>query len=499
MSWPECERIIAAEVRRFGGIRGFDAEDLRQEAAIVASRARARVDPKKSSGCAYIRRSVRNALVNLKRNSEAQSRTPHHRGAPLPVLSLDAGEEISILSTLPADGGTPERIVSARQLIAKLHAEIGDSEMRQLVAAFTAGASAMFRGLRGTARRRAQIELRLAQSYAALILQKLVSNRVLDQDQQEEYFMTTTEGELPECHPRGADPLGYDPDEKDLCWQCPDKFSCLPESIDAGLVDLSLDDDHEVLGVVSGDLDREQALARMRQRRDLTVRGADVPAELLVRRGNVEDADVTTVTISEEREEEEPEEEEEAPVAKKTAKKKTIKKKAVKKTVKKKAAPKKAVKKAAPKKARTKKAKAKKPATGKGQRHEWPDDWPHVKAGPRMKPLPRPRKLLGDEMLKALGRLNNGKGGLGQKGFDIDIGMEIVRKRRTGEEVVVGVAKDGFVLDGVTYSSLTAAAMWAEKAMRSGNDYFSVAKHNCTEIRGRGVPNGVYRRGDAKS
>jgi hypothetical protein len=107
--------------------------------------------------------------------------------------------------------------------------------------------------------------------------------------------------------------------------------------------------------------------------------------------------------------------------------------------------------------------------------------------------LPQPRALDAEQMEAALGRVK-----LGQT-FDLAVGMEIVRKRRDGGEVVVKIAKDGFVMDGVTYPSLSAAGQWASKRAVSGNDFFHTQTYSCTEIRGKGVPGGVFsKQGEGK-
>lgn len=102
--------------------------------------------------------------------------------------------------------------------------------------------------------------------------------------------------------------------------------------------------------------------------------------------------------------------------------------------------------------------------------------------------LPQPRSLNTEQMAKALARVD-----LGQP-FALTIGMQVVRKRRGEVPVVVTIAKDGFVMDGVTYPSLSAAAQWATKRAASGNDYFSVSAYGCTQVQGKGVPKSVYSR-----
>jgi len=161
--------------------------------------------------------------------------------------------------------------------------------------------------------------------------------------------------------------------------------------------------------------------------------------------------------------------------------------------------PAKPAKKAKGKKATTNGSKAKLPASydltpnpnGKGSEFGG-KGWPTVIAGGKLKPLPRPRALSPEQMKEALARAKIGAP------FDLTVGMKVIRHRRSGEDVIVELRKDGFHMDGETYPSLTACAMWAERRMRSGNDYFSVEAHDCVEIKGKGVPEGSYTRKSAE-
>ena len=104
---------------------------------------------------------------------------------------------------------------------------------------------------------------------------------------------------------------------------------------------------------------------------------------------------------------------------------------------------------------------------------------------------PAPKKLDKEKMAKSLERLQLGTS------FDVAVGMQLIQKRRSGNDVIVKIKKDGYEWDGDVYGSLSAACMWATHRSVSGNDMFNFTKHSNITIKGKGVPNGSFRKGDA--
>ncbi len=117
-------------------------------------------------------------------------------------------------------------------------------------------------------------------------------------------------------------------------------------------------------------------------------------------------------------------------------------------------------------------------------------NWPTMKNG---KPLPSPKKLNEEEMRNALTAI---QGKLGTN-IELDYGMKLVRKKRDGD-VIAAITPHGFeytiadttALKGAglekpkqIFGSLSSVAMWHERRMVSGNDFFNVGKHTCTEVR----------------
>jgi len=355
-----------------------------------------------------------------------------------------------------------------------------------------------------------------------------------------------------DCHAanEGPDAAGYEPSSEDCTVKCPDKFSCLVALVGnraKNHLKLTLASDSEVEAVTSGEMTWEGFVKRYNERMALLDAGKPVPAALLpkgaasapapaVASDDTGDDDTGDDASDDEGAEQEAataattdddngNDDEEDPMAKsETTKKASAKKAPAKKAEPKKAAPKKVEpKKAEPKKAEPKKAAPKKvepkkaapapakkgtakkaapkiekapaPAKKNGKAERAPAKRSRIDPSKRVaicegkRHLPQPRSLSTEEMSEALGRLD-----FGQK-FDLAVGMEIVRKRRAGEQTVVRIAKDGFIWNGTTYPSISAAVMWAEQRSVSGNDFFSIVKHGCTQIQGKAVPGNVVSRG----
>lgn len=523
----EWDHIVEREVRRFGAIPGHDADDLAQEARIAVMRALPRIDAERGEGAAatYIRRAVLRTLINAKRDATTQGRAPHDTaGTRMPVASLSApltpDSALSQEDVLTDDGATtPEDEASARQLVRALAERLPRYEMEMLRATFVSGAKLARARLRG-----AQVDERIEQvrMRARAILSGLLNGPDRVDGETEDAGMTKKKldvisaancpdvalADLTDCHvAKGG--AGYDPKDEGCGVKCPDKFSCL-----AGLVNerakntlkLTLDSDGEVAAVLGGEMKWTTFVERYNQRMTLIDEGKPVPANLLPTGplpenagkheapdesdDEDEDADkATEVENEKQRASEEPDADDETTTTETITKedatmasKKSNTKKSAKKAPTKKAPPppKGAKAKAAPKAA----AKAKAP---RGPRKRL-DASKRVKLAGENRFAPQARVNTSEQMAAALGRVD-----LGQK-FDLAVGMQIVRKRRGDVPVVVTIAKDGFVYEGVTYSSLSAAGQVATKRAVSGNDYFSIKSYGCTQIQGKGVPGHVVSR-----
>lgn len=142
-----------------------------------------------------------------------------------------------------------------------------------------------------------------------------------------------------------------------------------------------------------------------------------------------------------------------------------------------------------PRKKATPKPKAKSPKPKRKSNDDKPDSWPTMSTG---KPLPSPTKLpqaAMDELLEETQRK------LGAN-VQLEYGMKLCRRKRTGDclcvithegfayEVDKELAKAaGFKTTKQVFGSLSSVAMWHELRSVSGNDFFNIAKHSCTEIR----------------
>lgn len=531
---------------------GFGRDDLEQEARIAVAKALSLFDARRqNTGRAFVATAVRNKLINVKRNATTNGRAPHDaRGRLLPFApSLDAplpGGEETMLDRLASPEAGAEESASARELVRALDARLSKKEMALLVAAFVDGAKL------GTARARGEhvdaSEVERVRLVARATLRRLLGqrrmltgmehrvSRISSEDADMTTKKTTTNSkvklpvveELPDCHASLPSGDGYAADVPGCRDQCPDKFTCLRDLVDArekNTAGYTLDADTEVKAVLSGVITYDQAIERMKKRNALIESGGKVPDSLSTTKPIVAESEPETPAAEPESADEnessepasEPAAEPEAPAAEATTndtstsdetktEDATMTKPKTTKTPKAKPAkaappppPAKAAKPAKAPKA-PKPPKAAKPAKAKGEKKSRAGV-PRIPAEKRVaiyseghhRFLPQPRALDEEQFTAALGRVK-----LGQT-FDLAVGMEIVRKRRDGGEVVVKIAKDGFVMDGVTYPSLSAAGQWASKRAVSGNDFFNTQTYSCTEIRGKGVPGGVFsKQGEGK-
>jgi hypothetical protein len=320
------------------------------------------------------------------------------------------------------------------------------------------------------------------------------------------------------CHANGEQPEGYDAEDP-ICHNCADKFTCLPAAIakpslwvDRGVRTWDASDDLEVAGVLAREMTYSEAIERMTKRMGLEKAGTLIPAELLTRRskpalvpdtpaepepaGEVIDAEGETTSTEPPPPPTFPDPTPTTPAkATKATKPKAAKKPAKAKPAKAKPAkakptkakPAKAAKKKAAK-AKPAKAKPKKPAKPKAATK--PAAKPAAPAKPKSpttrepkiakngKPLPLPKTITTEKMLEVMATVK-----LGMK-VDLEFGMQIVRRARTGKEHVVTLTENGFLYEDEQYSSLSAAAQNASGTpCRSGNDWFSLVSTSCTEVR----------------
>jgi len=176
LTWADCQSIIDAEVKRVGGrLRGIDPQDLRQEAAVAASRAFEGIDDShQGTGASYVRSTVRNALTNLRRHANAAKRCPQSpTGRPLPWYAEVDIEGVEWNLRAEDD---PERTAIVRQLVTRLRDELPQDDFDRLVSVFADGAE-IARGRNKAQRRQASIELDSIRERAAQLLNGMVSGK----------------------------------------------------------------------------------------------------------------------------------------------------------------------------------------------------------------------------------------------------------------------------------------------------------------------------------
>lgn len=296
--------------------------------------------------------------------------------------------------------------------------------------------------------------------------------------------------DLPECHATHPAGIGYDPGDFACVNQCQDKFTCLPALVDDRKKNekgYTLDTDLDVKGVLTRTFTQDEALERMRKRTAILSAGGVVPAELAPMKSPPPLAEVVAALRNETRLPlEEPEVAQSSPtpaepvaVADLDPSVEDAPTFVIKNGRRRPVLPKRPKREARPKIKRPtesyKKGTVIDPSLrtaiyGEGK-HRW---------------LPMPRGVTEANLIRAIKRID-----IGQP-FDLAIGMQIVRRRRTGSEIVVTITTEGFMMDGVVYPSLSAAGQWASRRYVSGNDFFHLDKSGMTEIRGPGVPNAVY-------
>ena len=502
LEWEEC----AAEIRKCAhkyragyNALALDQDDLEQEAAIVALRCVEQFKAGRvvSNRQAYVRTALRNSMVKLRNRAYADRRTLKdcwgHATHPLSFDSLDAMVEHDVVlvraprwyvnAGLPS-APSPEARVEARELVGRLRDGLPAEDWQLLVAAFIDGAHEA-RALRrwrprGKLRRETQQRLGLAVASATAILSRACypverGLEAMDLDFLGTLHSKTDPSRIPPCHAEGADPLGYDQDDTG-CHNCPDKFRCLPLSLELKLV--SRADDAEVRAVIDAGDDftgaqraHMRAIERMKRRLAITkaahLKGVPplIPPDLLTKAGTAEPKPLTQEVGVE-----------------------TVKVKALAQTHEEldaAASHDPVPPKAEPKRPRLKRPKPKKkPAAKPGERGT-------MNNGKRLPPV---RQLTQAGMAKALERVK-----IAQP-FPLEIGMQVVRKKRNGD-LVVYLRETGFEWGGTIYSSLSTAAMYAERRVVSANAFFNLAQNKCTEIRdhnGRAIAGHDARYGDAR-
>lgn len=448
LSWDDCLPVVESETRRYrtmGRQIGLDPDDLRQEGAIAAMRCLKKWRPEGGGRTAYVRRAVRNHYEDMRRKALREMRMPrdaHGRPQPSWILSYEAlVEDNHPTGGAECDYGKYEARMVLRILEKRLPA--GDWEL--LVQSLVVGAQLA---------RSDEEQSRLRDVCARA--QRII-NQVLEVEEVKLMPAPVPKPEeLPECHARGEQPQGYDV-EDGVCWNCRDKFTCLPDALDRHLIEGALGDDKEVEGVLSGSMSFRMAIERMRSRLAIMQRGGTVPAHLRI------DAPVTGVTKTVER-------------PKARSPKPAVRSRSVTPLPSPTPAPKpeKPGAKAKPKPEPTtakKSARAKRRA--KSRKLVDKEGRPCLKNG---RPLPPVRANTPEQMEAAIKRIKI------HQPFPLEVGMQLVRKTKEGDHVIVKLRPRGFELDGVLYSSLSTAVMYRLRKMQSGNAYFDLEKHQCTEI-----------------
>lgn len=445
LTWEDCLPVVEYEARRWqpmGAAIGLDRDDLAQEASLVAVQCVRRAEGGGSR--AYVQRAIRNRFQDVRAKALARKRVPYDAdGTPQPgwVQSYDVLSEDNGLPLLGASS-----ILEARHALRILHDSLPADDWDLLVQTMVEGAR-LGREAAPAQRRQIAARIRDVQRRARGILSRIlrVETRGLPMTEPAKIPIPVSE-DLSPCHANGADPQGYDRDDTD-CHNCPDKFSCLPAALAQGLVVGSISDDREVEAVNDGTMQYRTAIERMKQRYRLLVTGANIPDELSVH--YEADAEPTQVrakpvaVVPEPEPEAKPE-----PVPEDHA------------FVPPKAKP--PAPKAGKKKVRVPRSALR---TAEGV--------PTMRNG---KALPPIRQVTEAKMARALGRVK-----IGQP-FDLQLGMQLVRKTKSGDTIIVKLRPTGFELDGVIYSALSTALMYRLRKVVSGNDYFNLNTNQCTEI-----------------
>lgn len=543
----QCLPYVDRELRRHHVLIaaiGAEPEDVRQEALIATMRCVKRYRKDRGLLSAYVRASVRNTVRSMSEHAIAGCHRPKNawgRTWSLPY-GFAAVDDVAIQSN-----ATPiDEAVAAKQLIRKLQPYLAADEWRLLVGVFVEGAERARAIVEGRASAQQRVQFHLVRSYARSVLEMIIAGdptiarqlHPVGTSQKEDavgnvVLPETPKEELSDCHPDGKKPGGYDPADPKMCPICPDKFTCLPLSIKRKLVPKSTVDG-EVAAVLSGEMLYDVAIQRMKKRDELLTKGKPIPDDLLptcvkakpeaAPAKAIEDTKAEEPEVEEEEsEEDEAEEEEESDDSEEEATEEEATEEEAEPEEEKMAAKKKAAKKA-------KKAKAPKAKTPKGKAKKGKGEEPSVqaeavksakKAGGKKpakpkppskekkeksakkasdakakkdaKPkttkyadgvlvicgrqVPGPRELTEEEMEKSIARVK-----IAQP-FDLEYGMQIVRKLRGGDEVSVKITKKGWEYKGKLYSSLSTCVWWAKRRLASCNEFFNLETQGGAEIR----------------
>jgi len=503
-------RILAREVRRFGGaFAGYDRADLQQEARIALWRWGLQLGQQGAKS--YARLAVRHRLTALLRQETRASRCPQDAWGR-PQIRQIYGPSVDVLAE---DTPSPEEHAVTSSVVTHLRDRLDGRDWQQLLEAIQCGEDDI-----SDPARLADARLR-----AARVLDRM-GYRVRRERSSSMY--PQPDHRTPACHPDRDEPQGYDPDLAAPCHGCRDKFTCLPTSIARGLVRLTRKADLEVDAVIEERLSFNDAVARMKRRIAKLADGAELAPEDMPTWAMLDDADAPVppapvlpeVGTDDSDGPAEPAEEggdvkknETLPEGVKVqADGAVVQGRARIGTVRKTkhgwgwwrgseesrswygtqaAAVRALLRERPPRKAAKPEKVSKKPekkTRTPASRADRPASWPTMASG---KPLPAPRKVSEEEMHLALADAQQKLGA----NIELEYGMEIVRRKRDGD-VVATITPHGFACDlpkdlakaaGLevrqVFGSLSSVAMWAERRMVSGNDFFNLAMHNCTEVR----------------
>lgn len=238
----------------------------------------------------------------------------------------------------------------------------------------------------------------------------------------------------PECHAGGSSPEGFS-EHDEACLNCPEKFSCLPLSVEKGLA-RSVEEDAEVVAVTRGKLVIADALVRQQARAKFLALRQDIPQELLPDALREAPANEQTGPVG-------------APPAPPTLTLVTSPHDCL-------------------------------PKAGARAKRNWDS---------------APKEISEQEMAAHLAPTRFKERGVRiSQPFQLEVGMQLIRQKRD-RSVVVTLRSNGFEYEGKIYPTLSAAAIASEHRSVSGNDFFNL-EHPSSEI--RAADGTILARGEKK-
>ena len=264
LGWQLIEQVISNEVRRIQIARrvpGYETEDLLQEGRLVAVKAfkqPTRVGPLTRK---YLQSSVRNALVNIKRNAFVGRRNPGTLGCS--VVSFDSAFE-------GWRGGWVSASIEMDDAASVLAAPSTGEDPEGLLDA-----------------------LRLARRYRVYEKQMSYSYLFPPSAEAPAHLPVVGSADFPTCHADSPTPdgTGFDARDAGCHTGCSVKFTCLPRAVALGMIPGPVGSvDREVEAVIEGDVTYAFAIARMATRAAIkgTIPDGLYPTDRLVQKKNGE-------------------------------------------------------------------------------------------------------------------------------------------------------------------------------------------------------------------